>query len=142
MIKIVGQKLLRGRHFSSFYRKMPASANCANLFFECWYIGTGLLVVVVRLVTFIIAGVLWLGRIDVEFLHPDVKVFGTGLDGVPVSFKRDLLVHEAHNHPYIERLGGSICVVSKTDKTLGRSLVLRGGASLHLGSCLGLSSTK
>jgi len=106
VIKIVGQKLLRGRHFSSFYRKMPASANFANLFFECWYIGTGLLVVVVRLVTFIVAGVLWLGRIDVEFLHPDVKVFGTGLDGVPVSFKRDLLVHEAHNHPYIERLGG------------------------------------
>lgn len=55
---------------------------------------------------FLICGALWLGRIDVEFLHPNVKVFGIGLDKVPVSFFRDILVHEAHNHPYIERLGG------------------------------------
>ena len=47
-----------------------------------------------------------MGRIDVEFLHPNVKVFGIGLDKVPQSFKTDILVHEAHNHPYIERLGG------------------------------------
>ena len=62
--------------------------------------------IVSRLVMFLISGALWLGRIDVEFLHPDVKVLGNGLDKVPISFKRDILVHEAHNHPYIERLGG------------------------------------
>jgi hypothetical protein len=48
IIKIVGMKLLRQRHFSSFYRKCPRGANYANIFFECWYIGTGLLVVVIR----------------------------------------------------------------------------------------------
>lgn len=106
MIKIVGQKLLRKRNFSSFYRKKATAANYANLFFECWYLGSGLLVVVSRMIKFLISGALWLGRIDVEFLHPTVKVLGVGLDKVPESFKRDLLVHEAHGHPYIERLGG------------------------------------
>lgn len=105
-IKKIGQGLLRSNNFSSFYRKQPRCANFANLFFECWYIGTGLLVVISRLITFMVAGVLWLGRIDVEFLHPDVKVAGSGLDAIPVAYRRDLLVHEAHLHPYIERLGG------------------------------------
>lgn len=103
---MIGQKFLRARNFSSFYRKQPKGANFANLFFECWYIGTGALMIVSRLIMFLICGALWLGRIDVEFLHPDVKVLGQGLDKVPISFKRDILVHEAHNHPYIERLGG------------------------------------
>lgn len=59
-----------------------------------------------RLAIFIVAGALWLGRIDVEFLHPEVKVMGVGLDAIPIAFKRDMLVHEAHSHPYIDRLGG------------------------------------
>lgn len=62
--------------------------------------------ILTRLAIFIVAGALWLGRIDVEFLHPDVKVMGVGLDAIPISFKRDMLVHEAHSHPYIDRLGG------------------------------------
>jgi hypothetical protein len=48
IIKIVGMKLLRQRHFSSFYRKRARGANYTNIFFECWYIGTGLLVVIAR----------------------------------------------------------------------------------------------
>ncbi|CAB9518024.1 expressed unknown protein [Seminavis robusta] len=104
-LKIVGQKLLRGRNFSSFYRKKPRAANYASLFFECWYLGTGLLIVISRLIIFIVTGAFWLGRIDVEFLHPNVKIAGVGLDSVPTGFTRDLLVHEAHLHPYIERLG-------------------------------------
>ena len=55
---------------------------------------------------FLVTSALWLGRIDVEFLHDDVKILGVGLDKVPCGFKRDLLVHEAHSHPYIDRLGG------------------------------------
>ncbi|CAB9503709.1 expressed unknown protein [Seminavis robusta] len=105
IIKVVGQKLLRARNFSTFYRKRPLAANAANLFFECWYIGTGLLVVVSRLVIFLVTAALYLGRIDTAFFHPDVKVVGKNLDKIPEGFRRDLLVHEAHLHPYIERLG-------------------------------------
>lgn len=74
VIKVVGQRTLRKRNWSCFYRKKPQTANYANLFFECWYIGTGLLVVVSRLFMFLLSSALWLGRIDVEFLDPNVKI--------------------------------------------------------------------
>ena len=106
IVKTVAQTVLRKRTFSSLYRTDPRSANYANLFFECWYIATGVLVVFSRLSMFLAAGALWLGRIDVEFLHPNVKVLGKPLDQVPVSYKRDMLVHEAHSHPYLDRLSG------------------------------------
>jgi len=57
-------------------------------------------------INFLIAGALWLGRIDVEYMHPNVKIFGAGMDKVPAAFTRDMLGHEAHSHPYIDRLGG------------------------------------
>ena len=47
-----------------------------------------------------------MGRIDATFLDQNVRVLGTNLDNLPVSFRRDLLVHEAHHHPLIDRLGG------------------------------------
>lgn len=74
VIKIMGQKTLRKRNWSCFYRKKPKTANYANLFFECWAISTGLLVVVSRIIMFLLSSALWLGRIDVEFLDPSVKI--------------------------------------------------------------------
>ena len=79
VIKKVGQGMLRSRNFSSFYRKKPRGANFANLFFECWYIGTGALVVVTRLGMFLGSSALWLGRTDVEFLHENIKILGVSL---------------------------------------------------------------
>jgi len=105
-IKILGQSFFRAVNFRGLYRLRPASANMVNLFFECWYTGIGVLVVITRLAIFITAGALWLGRIDADFLHPNVKVMGINLDSIPDAFKRDMLVHEAHTHPYIDRLGG------------------------------------
>jgi hypothetical protein len=48
---------------------------------------------------------LYIGRIDTEFFHPNVRLLNNNIDRVPEFFKRDLLVHEAHLHPYLERLG-------------------------------------
>ncbi|CAB9512556.1 expressed unknown protein [Seminavis robusta] len=104
-IKTVGQKLLRERNFSAFYRNEPRRANYFNLFFEAWYIGTGVLMVISRLVMFVVAGTFFIGRIDVDFFNADIRVFGANLDAAPVAFRRDILAHEAHLHPYIERLG-------------------------------------
>ena len=111
--------LLRARNFSTFYRKRPESANFANLFFECWYIGTGLLVVVTRLVKFLIAASLWLGRIDAFFLDDSVAILGKKLDNLPEAFYRDILVHEAHHHPFIERLGEMYLMRLRYGKNFG-----------------------
>lgn len=48
-----------------------------------------------------------------------VIVRQTGLDKIPVSYKRDILVHEAHNHPYIERLGSMYLLRLRDGKDFG-----------------------
>jgi len=42
-----------------------------------------------------------MGRLDISFVHPDV-----GADAHADSFRREILVSEAHNHPYLDRLSG------------------------------------
>lgn len=38
------------------------------------------------------------------FLQDDVSLAGVKLDLVPTYYIKDILVHEAHRHPYMERL--------------------------------------
>ena len=50
------------------------------------------------------------------------------LDGLPFAFKRDLLSHEAHRHPYLE-LFGAICLVKLS---CGGGFGSRANSSLRL----------
>jgi hypothetical protein len=59
----------------------------------------------VRLVKLIMISAFYIGRLDTPLFAPGVGMIGPmHLDARPIQFRKDLLVHDAHRHPYIERL--------------------------------------
>jgi len=53
-----------------------------------------------------LVALLEVGRFDKPFLAEGVGKLGPmNLDSYPIIFRQDILSHEAHLHPYIERIG-------------------------------------
>jgi len=104
-LKMILTMCCKSNYNIALYRKKPLSANLASLALECWFIGLGGGVMLARLTQFLLAAAFWIGRIDSQFLSDDVEVFGYRFDTVPHKYISEILVHEAHRHPYIERLG-------------------------------------
>jgi len=95
------QTVLRSRQYVALYRIQPGAANIWTIFFESWNFVLASLAIVKRIGIVFAQAFLFLSRIDVPFIHPDI-----GNDVVADNFRRQVLVNEAHNHPYIDRLCG------------------------------------
>jgi hypothetical protein len=73
---------------------------------ECWNLGLSPGFITARAGQILLLSIIYVGRMDTDFLAKGVATFGpVSLDTYSLTFRKDLLVHEAHRHPYIERLG-------------------------------------
>jgi len=104
-IKQIVLLLLRKQFLAAFYRKMPLKDNFMNVMLECWNIGLSSGIMLMRTAKLLLVTAFFLGRLDTPLLADGVGFIGPiALDSYPISFRKDLLQHDAHRHPYIERL--------------------------------------
>lgn len=96
---------LRKQFRAAFYRKMPLKDNFMNTMLECWNIGLSSGVMLMRALKLLFVTACYLGRLDTPLLAEGVGLIGPiQLDSYPISFKKDLLQHDAHRHPYLVSL--------------------------------------
>jgi len=89
-----------------FYQTYPTLTRLVDVSLEFWNLALTIMYMVVRLSQLIIIGILYIGRIDTPLVAQGAGDIGPiHLDANSEYFKLDLLQHEAHRHPYIERLG-------------------------------------
>lgn len=105
-IKTLVMMLSRKEFHQALIRKRVKASNYNALAMECWQLGVGGGTLLSRLCQFLFAAAFWIGRIDVVFLDEDVSLFGYSFDYVPINYRTELVVHEVHKHPWINRLGG------------------------------------
>jgi hypothetical protein len=92
--------------FKAFYRQKPAAANITLLALEWANYALSAGFVFVRMIKLLIVAGSSIGRIDTPFLAKGVGQIGSvELDPFPTIHLRDILMHDAHRHPYIELLG-------------------------------------
>eukprot|EP00804_Cyclotella_cryptica_P012970 CCRYP_002307-RC/>CCRYP_002307-RC protein AED:0.22 eAED:0.22 QI:0/0.87/0.82/1/0.81/0.82/17/751/915 len=91
---------------ATFYRASPAVANCVSVLLEAWNLGISVFFVFIRMVTLVITAFIYVARVDIPFLSDSAdEVGGMIIDKWPFVFRKDMLQHEAHRHPYLERIG-------------------------------------
>eukprot|EP00563_Minutocellus_polymorphus_P001449 CAMPEP_0181036292 /NCGR_PEP_ID=MMETSP1070-20121207/8772_1 /TAXON_ID=265543 /ORGANISM="Minutocellus polymorphus, Strain NH13" /LENGTH=443 /DNA_ID=CAMNT_0023113895 /DNA_START=193 /DNA_END=1524 /DNA_ORIENTATION=+ len=105
-IKTMLMMFSRKEFHQALMRKRVKASNYNALAMECWQLGVGGGALLSRLCQFLFAAAFWIGRVDVVFLDEDVSLFGYSFDYMPINYRTELLVHEAHKHPFINRLGG------------------------------------
>lgn len=106
MLKWVVLVGFRRLNSQGYYRRSVALNNVVNIILESWNLALTSSYMVIRSLHFLLAATMFIGRLDVSFLSEDACFVGPfELDSFPLVFKKDLLAHEAHRHPYIERLG-------------------------------------
>ena len=83
-------------------------------------------------VKLVVVSILYIAGIDTPFLAPGVgRFWPVGLDSVAISFEIDSLIHEAHRHMPIERLGLLCLIKLHSSKILLLVLGQLGGCYLY-----------
>jgi hypothetical protein len=105
IVNMVAMQFLRRTWDGAFYRRHPAGANIFMVFIECWSLALSSGYILGRSLKFILLSILYIARVDTPFLADGVGwvVGDIQLDAYAISFQKDLLAHEAHRHPYMER---------------------------------------
>jgi hypothetical protein len=129
IVKIMVLFILRRSFFAAFYRRRPGAANIMATILECWNVGLSTLYMIIRSIILIIITAVFVARIDTPLLAPGVGNIGPIiLDAGPFAFRKDLLLHDAHRHPYIERLG----LLYMLKVRYGDSFAMRSGSCWRL----------
>ena len=87
------------RLYIGFFRTNPTAASVAALALECTYIALGGGFLVGRVAQLFLGSAFFIARIDVPFIS---KHASFSFECVSTSFISDILIHEAHRHPYME----------------------------------------
>ena len=96
----------RRRFMKGYYRRSVGLTNFVGVILESWNLGLTTSYMLLRTFKLLIAATLFIGRVDIPFLSNAACYLGpVELDPYPLMFRKDILSHEAHRHPYIERLG-------------------------------------
>ena len=99
---------------------------------EVWNIALTLCFVFIRAVKLVVVSILYIAGIDTPFLAPGVgRFWPVELDSVAISFEIDSLIHEAHRHMPIERLGLLCLIKLHSSKILLLVLGQLGGCYLY-----------
>jgi len=106
ILKILVLMIMRRKYHRGYYRTNPAKANLLGIIIESWNLGLTTQYMIIRCLKLLLAATLFIGRVDVPFLTEDANNLGLlEIDHFPLVFRKDVLTHEAHRHPYLERIG-------------------------------------
>ena len=119
-LKMIIMIFLRKMFVAAYYRKRPAASNVMNVVLESWNVGLSTGFMIGRSGVLLLCTAFYIGRLDTPFLAPGVGFFGpVPLDSYPNAFRKDILLHEAHRHPYIERLASLYLLKLRFPRSFG-----------------------
>jgi len=106
-VRILIMQCFRINWVKGYYRARPAAVNILFIINEAWSLGLATWTIVVRAVRIIAVAIFYIGRLDTPVIAPGVGWLFNKFppDLLPITFRKELLMHDAHRHPFIERLG-------------------------------------
>lgn len=104
--------------YSGLFRSEPKTANVVSLFWETSSFVLSILFVISRAVKLGLLSIFYVGRVDTPLLAPNVAL-GPIKDNGPLTFRKEIIISDAHRHPYMELLGLMYLMKLKHGKAFG-----------------------